>query len=329
MTSSHTTEYTNDLDEPILSSKTRYSLFPLEYPDIFAFAKKAVACFWTVEEVKLTDDAAHLQRLTPSEHKMLLRVLAFFAGADGLVLDNINMNVINQVTIPEATYFFGFQTAMESIHGEMYSILIDTYVTQESERAELFNAISEIPSVRAKAEWCARWIMTEDAVFAQRLFAFACVEAIFFSASFAIIFWFRSKNILPGLAAANDLISRDEGMHVEFAAMLFSKLKRKPSESIMQNIVREAVHAETVFVRDTIDDTQLVGMTQEKMIQHVQSIADYLLKLFGYPPIYGTHTPFAFMKLQQLETKENFFEVAPVTYRRFEKPCEFEVLDTF
>lgn len=322
-------EHQCDLDEPILCSKTRYSLFPLEYPDIFAFAKKAVACFWTVEEVKLSDDEPHLRLLTPSEHKMLLRVLAFFAGADGLVLDNINMNVINQVTIPEATYFFGFQTAMEAIHGEMYSLLIETYVSKESEKAELFNAISEIPSVRAKAQWCAKWIMAEDAAFAQRLFAFACVEAIFFSASFAIIFWFRSKNMLPGLAAANDLISRDEGMHVEFAALLFSKLERKPNENIMRQIVQEAVHAETVFVRDTIEDAHLVGMSQANMIEHVQSIADYLLKLFGYRSLFNSHTPFSFMKLQQLETKENFFEVAPVTYRRFEKPSEFELLDTF
>lgn len=316
-----------ELLEPILLDSNRFALFPVDYPDLFQMGKQAIACFWTVEEIDLSKDVAHLCTLTPSEIHLIKRVLAFFAGADTLVMDNLQQNVIGVVSLPEAAYFFAFQAAMEAIHSEMYSLLIDCYACDDTEKAMLFSATTTIPSVRVKAHFCTKWMNSKKVSFAERLFAFACVEAIFFSTSFAVIFYFRSRNLLPGLSQSNDLISRDEGMHVAFAGALFSKLKSRPSADLVNAILHEAVHAEELFIDESLLG-DVVSLSPSEMRIHAHSIADYLLDLFGYPRIYDAISPLGFMKLQQLENKANFFERKQPNYARFAQ-SSFTLSDDF
>jgi ribonucleotide reductase beta subunit family protein with ferritin-like domain len=313
--------------EPVLRASHRFALFPVDYPDLFQMGKKAIACFWTVEEVDLSADAAHLSALTRSEVKVIKRVLAFFAGADTLVMDNLQQNVLGAVSLPEASYFFAFQAATEAIHSEMYSLLVDCYASDAAEKATLFSAVTAIPSVTAKAKFCTRWIGAKDASFAERLFAFACVEAVFFSTSFAVIFYFRSRNLLPGLSQSNDLISRDEGLHVAFAGALFSKLKNRPSARLIHAIAREATRAEEQFIDDSLPD-DVIGLSPHDMRTHAHSVADYVLDLFGYPRLYDAASPLSFMKVQQLENKANFFERRATEYARFSKTA-FVLSDEF
>ena len=312
--------------EPILCPKRRFSLFPLEFPEVFALGKLAVSSFWTTEEVDLAEDQKTFRNLEADERRMLLRVLAFFASADGLVVDNLQINVIGAVTLPEAQYFYCFQAASEAVHNEMYSLIIEAYAENETEKGALFGALESVPSIKSKAAWCSTWMM-KDTAFALRLFAFGLVEAVFFSSSFAVIFWFRSRNLLPGLSAANDLISRDEGLHVRFAALLFSKLLWKPGEDVIHRMTADAVSTELAFIADTVP-AGLAGITPDGMSTHVKSVADYVLESFGYGRLFFEETPYAFMKLQALEGKSNFFERRETSYRRFENP-HFNIRDEF
>ncbi len=313
--------------EPILVPRQRFALFPVDYPDIFQMVKKAIACFWTVEEIDLSGDAAQLLTLTRSEVTVIKRVLAFFAGADTLVMNNLQQNVLGAVSLPEASYFFAFQAAIEGVHSEMYSLLVDCYASDAAEKAELLSAVTAIPSVRVKATFCMRWIDAKEASFAERLFAFACVEAVFFSTSFAVIFYFRSRNLLPGLSQSNDLISRDEGMHVAFAGALFSKLKNRPSAGLIHAIAREATEAEEQFIDDSLPN-DVIGLSPQDMRTHARSVVDYVLDLFGYPRLYDAISPLTFMKVQQLENKANFFERRATDYARFSKSA-FVLSDEF
>jgi ribonucleotide reductase beta subunit family protein with ferritin-like domain len=269
--------------------------------------KQHVASFWTADEIDLSADLTDWQdRLTDSERHFISMVLAFFAGADGIVVENLAERFCREITVPEARCFYGFQMAMESIHQETYCLLIDTYISNPKDRDVLFSAHTRVPSVERKAKWAQRYIGS-DASFAERLVAFAAVEGIFFSGAFCSIFWLKKRGLMPGLTFSNELISRDEGLHCSFACQLYSKLERKLSEEQMHNLIREAVQVEKGFVCDALP-VSLIGMNAALMSQYVEFVADRLLKDLGYRPLFGSKNPFEWMDMISLEGKTNFFE---------------------
>ena len=291
--------------DPILSPTTdRFTVFPIKYPDLWALYKKAVGSFWTAEEIDLGTDAADWSRLTASEKHFIKMVLAFFAASDGIVMENINLNFGTEVQIAEARAFYAYQSFNESIHGETYSLMIDKLVEDKAEKDGLFRAIETVPAVKRKAEWALEW-MKSSAPFAQRLVAFACMEGIFFSGSFCSIFWLKKRGVLPGLCFSNELISRDEGLHLEFAVALYRHLEDKTAP--VADIVRGAVAIEESFITEALP-CKLIGMDAEQMKQYIRYVADRLLKQLGHEPIFGAENPFAWMETISLEGKTNFFE---------------------
>jgi len=300
-------------DEPVLSAPQTYAMVPV-HQDLWAFYKKAVACFWTPEEIDFSTDLEDWAKLTKDEQHFVKYVLAFFAGSDGIVNENLIQNFCNQVRLPEVTVFYTFHAAMETIHSETYALLIETYIQDEAEKAHLFNAIEEIDGVAKKANWAIRWI-SKACSFHQRLLAFACVEGIMFSGSFCAIFWLKKRGLLKGLTFSNELISRDEGMHQDFACQLYNKLTHKLSTEMVHHIVKEAVECETHFITEALP-CSLIGMNAELMAQYVRFVADRMLTVISYPKIWNVENPFTFMNLISLETKGNFFEVRNSQYSR-------------
>jgi ribonucleotide reductase beta subunit family protein with ferritin-like domain len=269
--------------------------------------KRQVDSFWRPEEVDLSRDLNDWANLTDDERHFISMTLAFFAGSDGLVMENISLRFLNDVKVAEARSFYAFQSAMESIHSEMYSILIDTYIKDTEEKDKLFKAIDNFPCISTKAKWAEKWIGDDDASFASRLVAFACVEGIFFSSSFASIYWIKKRGLMPGLTLSNEFISRDEALHTEFAILLYGKLnKRVPKERVIE-IIRDATEIEKSFITDSLP-CRLIGMNAKLMTNYVEFVADRLAVQLGYDKIYGSHNPFDFMELISVETKTNFFE---------------------
>ncbi|KAF7983880.1 hypothetical protein HWV62_18226 [Athelia sp. TMB] len=296
-------------EEPLLKeSKRRFVLFPIQYHEIWTMYKKAQACFWTAEEMDLSLDVVHWRtRLSPNERHFISHVLAFFAASDGIVNENLVERFSNEVQVAEARCFYGYQIMMENVHSETYSLLIDTLVKDPEERTYLFDAIETIPCVRRKAEWALRWISDPRSTFAERLVAFAAVEGIFFSGSFASIFWLKKRGLMPGLTFSNELISRDEGMHTDFACLLFEHLKKRPHPDVVQKIIADAVAIEQEFLTDALP-VGLIGMNAALMRQYIEFVADRLLVSLGNDKLYHSTNPFDFMDMISLEGKTNFFE---------------------
>lgn len=302
--------------EPFLvKDSSRLHLFPIKYQDIWEMYKKAVASFWTTEEVDCSKDLKDWAGLKPQEKHFIKHVLAFFAASDGIVNANLIERFSDEVQIIEAKYFYKCQVAMENIHSEMYSLLIDTYVESESEKRYLFNAIENLPSVKKKADWALKWINDEKASFAERIIAFAAVEGIFFSGSFASIFWLKKRGLMPGLAFSNELISRDEGLHTDFACLMYRYLNNKPSQERVYEIIKDAVKIETEFLTDSLP-VDLIGMNSRLMGQYIQYVADRLLVELQCAKIYNSENPFDFMENISLSGKTNFFEKKVGEYQK-------------
>ncbi len=313
----------NVTKEPMLDDDNkRYTLFPIQHTDVWDMYKKATASFWKVEEVDLGSDLTDWNNLSDDEKYFIKHVLAFFAASDGIVNENLAENMNRQVVWMEAKCFYGFQIAIENIHAEMYSLLIDTYIKDTSEKNSLFNAIDNLPAVKKKAEWAVRWIENKDASFAQLLVAFAVVEGIFFSGSFCAIFWLKKQGKMPGLTFANELISRDEGMHTEFACLLYSKLENKLSTEEIYEIVEDAVNCENEFITEALS-VSLLGMNTELMTVYIKYTADYLLGMLDVPKLYDVPLPFDFMHMQSLTGKTNFFEKRVGEYQKSGGGYEF------
>jgi ribonucleoside-diphosphate reductase beta chain len=303
------------LQEPILADNDqRFVLFPIQHDQVWKMYKQAEASFWTTEEIDLQQDLNDWQRLTPDEQHFIKHVLAFFAASDGIVNENLVLNFMREVQIPEARCFYGFQVAMENIHAETYSLLIDTYIKDNAEKTRLFNGMTTLPCVEKKARWALRWI-DEAPTFAHRLIAFAAVEGIFFSGSFCSIFWLKKRGLMPGLSFSNELISRDEGLHCDFACLLFSMLQNRPSQAEVQAIITEAVEFEKEFVTDALP-VSLIGMNAVLMQDYIEFVADRLLVSLGNDPHYGTPNPFEWMTLISLQGKTNFFEKKVGDYQK-------------
>lgn len=304
-------------EEPLLAkNKMRFVLFPITYPDIWHMYKTAKACFWTAEEVDLAADLNDWDsKLTDDERHFIKHVLAFFASSDGIVNENLAQRFASEVQVPEARCFYGFQIAIENIHSEMYSLLIDTYVRNSEEKDYLFRAIETLPCVKKKADWALKWIDSKEDDFACRLVAFACVEGIFFSGSFCAIFWLKNRGLMPGLTFSNELISRDENQHCDFAALLFSHIVKKPSAEKIHEIFSDAVAIEKEFITDAIP-VDLIGMNTGLMSTYIEYVADRLLTVLGYPKIFHSANPFDFMDLITLQGRTNFFEKRVGEYRK-------------
>ncbi|KAF2773175.1 hypothetical protein EJ03DRAFT_324217 [Teratosphaeria nubilosa] len=303
--------------EPILQENPqRFVLFPIKYHEIWQMYKKAEASFWTAEEIDLSKDLHDWnKRLNDDERFFISHVLAFFAASDGIVNENLVERFSAEVQIPEARCFYGFQIMMENIHSETYSLLIDTYISEPKQRTYLFNAIDNIPCIRKKADWALRWISDKDSSFAMRLVAFAAVEGIFFSGSFASIFWLKKRGLMAGLTFSNELISRDEGMHTDFACLLFSHLRNKPAKEVVEKIIVEAVGIEQEFLTDALP-VALLGMNANLMCQYIEFVADRLLLALGNSKYYNATNPFDFMENISLAGKTNFFEKRVGDYQK-------------
>ena len=296
------------ITEPLLQdNKDRFVIFPIQHNDIWQFYKNAEASFWTAEEVDLSPDLHDWQnKLNDNERFFISRVLAFFAASDGIVNENLAINFLQEVQYPEARCFYGFQIMIENIHSGMYSLLIDTYVKDPAEKDYLLRAIETIPCVTKKAKWALRWITKGS--FAERLIAFAAVEGIFFSGSFCSIFWLKKRGLMPGLTFSNELISRDEGLHCDFACLLYvNHLQNKLSEETIREIIVDAVAIEKEFVTDALP-VKLIGMNAELMCQYIEFVADRLLVALGCNKVWNATNPFDFMELISLQGKTNFFE---------------------
>ena len=302
-------------DEPILrDNRNRFVLFPIEHHDIWNIYKKSEASFWTAEEIDMSQDLVDWEtKLTAEEQYFIKHILAFFAASDGIVNENLAENFVNEVQYTEAKFFYGFQIMMENIHSETYSLLIDTYIKDPAERDKLFHAIDTFDAIKKKADWALRWI--DSPSFAERLIAFAAVEGIFFSGAFCSIFWLKERGLMPGLTTSNEFISRDEGMHTEFACLLYSMLNTKLSKTKAHKMIREAVKCEKEFIIDALP-CALIGMNSKMMSQYLEFVADRLLVQLGYPKIWNTANPFPFMERISLEGKDNFFEKRVSNYSK-------------
>jgi len=293
--------------DPILTPNiAQFTTFPIRYPDLWNLYKKAVASFWTVDEIDLGSDLADWDKLKPGEQHFIKTILAFFSASDGIVFENLDVNFTSEVHIPEARSFYAYQGFNESIHGETYSLMIDKLIRDPVEKQTLFRALETVPAVKRKAEWALKW-MGSDAPFAQRLVAFACVEGVFFSGSFCAIFWLKKRGLMPGLSFSNELISRDEGLHQEFAITLYKHLQEKIDQRVIHDIVREALAIEHEFIIDALP-CKLIGMDSIQMNQYIQFVADRLLTQLGCDKLWDVDNPFDWMENISLEGKTNFFE---------------------
>ena len=301
--------------EPILQeNKNRFVIFPIQHDDIWQWYKKQEASFWTAEEIDLHQDVVDWKKLSDDERYFLKHILAFFAASDGIVNENLAENFVNEVQYSEAKFFYGFQIIMENIHSEMYSLLIDTLVDNDKEKDELFNALERFPAIKKKADWALRWIDSES--FAERLIAFAAVEGIFFSGAFCSIFWMKKRGLLPGLATSNEFISRDEGLHRDFACHLHNNhlVNKVPQERIVQ-ILSEALDIEREFITESLP-VNLIGMNSKLMSEYLEFVTDHLLETLNCPKVYNTANPFDFMDMISLEGKTNFFEKRVSEYKK-------------
>jgi len=313
---SNITEISNTKGEPLLQENSqRFVLFPINHKEIWRMYKQAEASFWVTEEIDLAADLKDWnEKLNNDERYFISMVLAFFAASDGIVNENLAVQFMKEVQIPEARCFYGFQIAMENIHSETYSQLIEAYIKSNTEKRKLFNAMETIPAVKKKADWALRWI-NNGASFGERLVAFAAVEGIFFSGSFCSIFWLKKRNLMPGLAHSNELISRDEGLHCDFACLLFSMLRNKPSQQTVRRIICDAVDNEKEFVRDALP-VGLIGMNSDLMQKYIEFVADRLLVALGQNKFYNAINPFDFMEMISLQRKTNFFEGRVSEYQK-------------
>tara|TARA_Y100001972_G_scaffold129000_1_gene193326 strand:- start:7880 stop:8860 length:981 start_codon:yes stop_codon:yes gene_type:complete len=302
-------------EEPILKeNKDRFVLFPIQQNDIWQFYKRAEASFWTAEEIDLSQDLKDWANLNDGERHFIKHVLAFFAASDGIVNENLAENFVSEVQYTEAKFFYGFQIAIENIHSETYSLLIDTYVKDPNEKDHLFHAIETMDCVKKKADWALRWI--DEGNFAERLVAFAAVEGIFFSGSFCSIFWLKKRGLMPGLSFSNELISRDEGLHCDFACLLYNNhlVNKLPKEKVVK-IIEDAVEIEKEFVTDALP-VKLIGMNSDLMCQYIEFVADRLLVELGCDKLYNSSNPFDFMEMISLQGKTNFFEKRVGEYQK-------------
>jgi len=301
--------------EPILQENSnRFTTFPIQHHDIWALYKKALANFWVVEEIELTQDYIDWEeKLNDNERYFIKHILAFFASSDGIVNENLALNFYNEIQVPEIRQYYSTQILMEAIHSENYSLLIDSYIKDPTEKHKLLNAIETIPIVKKKAEWALQWITNGS--FAERLIAFSAVEGIFFSGSFCAIFWLKSRGLMPGLSISNEFISRDEALHCEAAIAIYHKLQNKLSEDVIHKIYKSAVELEKEFITESLP-VSLIGMNSNLMKQYIEYVADYYISLLGYNKIYNTANPFSFMEYISLKSKTNFFEKKVSQYRK-------------
>lgn len=321
------TEISQPFVEPLLKPHdSRFVMFPIQHDDVWKMYKKQVDCFWVAPEVDLSKDLNDWGNLTNDERHFISMVLAFFAASDGLVLENLASRFMNDVQISEARAFYGFQIAMENIHSEMYSLLIDTYIRDSHEKDKLFNALENYPCIAKKADWAKKWIGDKRSSFATRLVAFASIEGIFFSSAFSSIYWLKKRGILPGLTFSNELISRDEALHTEFAVLLYSKLQRKLPKKKIHDILKEAVEIEKEFITEAIP-CRMIGMNSTLMAQYIEFVADRLALQLGYDKIYNSQNPFDFMELISIESKVNFFERTNSEYALANKTVDSNIFE--
>ena len=313
--------------EPLLApDDNRFVMFPIKHQDIWEMYKKQIDCFWRAEEIDLTKDLTHWESLDRNERYFISMILAFFAASDGIVLENLASRFMNDVQVSEARAFYGFQIAMENIHSHTYSLLIETYIKDTEEKSKLFNAIEHFPCIKKKSDWAQKWIHDNRSSFATRLVAFACIEGIFFSGAFCSIYWMKKRGLMPGLTFSNELISRDEALHCEFAVLLYSKLVKKVDKARIHEIIKEAVEIETEFICNALP-CRLIGMNSELMTQYIQFVADRLCVQLGYKKIYNVTNCFDWMELISLESKTNFFEKRTDAYALANKTKSEEVFD--
>jgi len=301
-------------DPLLMDNPRRWVMFPIQYPEVWEMYKKHEASFWTAEEIDLSQDNKDWEKLSDSEQHFIKHVLAFFAASDGIVLENLASQFSTEVQIPEARAFYGFQMAMENIHSETYSLLIEQYIRDPAEKEKIFDAIHTMPAVSEKAQWAVQW-MQRDNSFAERVVAFAAVEGILFSGSFCAIYWLKKRGLMPGLTFSNELISRDEGLHTEFACMLYRMLQNKLPDDFVHNIIKGAVAAERRFICDALS-CDLIGMNNELMTKYIEFVADRLLTALGHPKLFGASNPFDWMELISLQGKTNFFEKRVGEYQK-------------
>jgi ribonucleoside-diphosphate reductase beta chain len=297
----------------LTENPNRFVMFPVEHDDVFRLYKQHVSVFWRPEEVDLSRDMTDWRKLGDGERHFVKRILGFFAGSDGVVNENLCQNFSTEVQWPEARAFYTTQMMFESIHSEVYSLLIDTYIEDKDEKVDVLRSIQTAPCVTKKAAWAQQWMQSESADFASRLMAFAAVEGVFFSGAFCAIYWLKERNVLPGLTASNELIARDEGLHTKFACTLYGKLVHKLSRTRATKLIREAVKIEKEFIIEALP-CALIGMNAKLMAQYIEFVADRLLQQLGYPATYGATNPFPFMERISLEGKDNFFEKRVTTY---------------
>lgn len=325
MLSTQSQEMNNDYDvemskssvqtEPILTENPqRFVLMPIKYPDIWRMYKKQMASFWTAEEIDLYQDLTDWEKLNDNEKHFIKYILAFFAASDGIVLENLAQQFCTEIQIPEARCFYGFQIAMENIHSETYSLLIDTYIKDPIEKNFLFNAIENVEVIQKKANWALKWINSSNS-FAERIVAFSAVEGIFFSGSFCSIFWLKKRSLMPGLTFSNELISRDEGLHTDFACLIYQHLNNKLSQEKIYEIICDAVRIEKEFIIEALP-CELIGMNSKLMSQYIEFVADRLLYALGYQKVYNVTNPFEWMEMISLQGKTNFFEKRVAEYQK-------------
>ena len=311
--------------EILLHDDNRYVLFPIKSQPVWDMYKKALESFWRCEEVDLSKDLDHWKSLTHNEKHFISHILAFFAASDGIVLENLAVRFMSDVQLAEVRAFYGFQIAMENIHSEMYSLLIETYIKNKDEKNKLFNAVDNFPCIKKKADWALKWAGDKRSSFATRLIAFACVEGIFFSGAFCSIYWLKKRGLMPGLTFSNELISRDEALHTEFAVLLYSMLNKKLKKERVHDIIKEAVSIEQEFITEALP-CRLIGMNDKLMNEYIEFVADRLAVQLGYKKIYDTPNPFSFMEMISIEGKTNFFERRVGEYALADKK---KTVDTF
>ena len=321
--------------EPLLTeTKNRHVIFPIQYNDVWSMYKKHVSTYWTVEEIDFSKDGKDWETLSHDEQYFIKNVLAFFAASDGIVNENLVLNFMSEIKVPEVLAFYSFQNAIETVHSETYSLLIDTYIKEDEEKNRLLNAVETIPCIKKKADWAMKWIESKEDNFATRLIAFACIEGIFFSGAFCSIYWLKERGLMHGLTFSNELISRDESLHTEFAILLYSHIVNKLSEEKVHNIIKDAVAIEKEFIIDSLP-CRLLGMNSDLMSQYIEFVSDRIALQLGYNKIYNVNNPFDFMDRIGLEDKQNFFEVRVSNYSKAElhntenSTLDFDMNDDF
>jgi ribonucleoside-diphosphate reductase subunit M2 len=303
-----------DSEEPMLKANPhRYVIFPIEYPDLWKMSQDHISVFWRPEELDLSKDMKDWVKLTANEQHFIKRILGFFAGSDGIVMENLAQRFAAEIQIPEAIHFYSVQMMMESVHSVTYSLLIDTYIEDRAEKTDILRSIQTVPCIQKKADWALSWIKSEEADFPTRLMAFAVIEGVFFSGAFCSIFWIKQRGLMPGLTASNEFIARDEGLHTDFACLLYSKCKHKLPKTKAYKLVREAVKIEKEFITEALP-CALIGMSAPRMAEYIEFVADRLLVTLGYPKLWNTANPFAWMEKISLEGKDNFFEKRVTNY---------------